>query len=136
MAGLYAPLPTLRRHPRGCQGTARTRTQDQSLKRALLYQLSYRPSGPGMIAELRRQFTGNASSAVAGRIGYAGGGKTGGTQAAGVALSAGGAVGSGLVARHGHGEVYAEFSPRTDDIRLRHVDERSLDFERHALDIG
>ena len=37
-------------------GTAGTRTQDQSLKRALLYQLSYRPNEPRMIAELARQF--------------------------------------------------------------------------------
>jgi hypothetical protein len=35
-------------------GTAGTRTQDQSLKRALLYQLSYRPNEPRMIAELRK----------------------------------------------------------------------------------
>jgi addiction module HigA family antidote len=33
-------------------GTAGTRTQDQSLKRALLYQLSYRPNQARMIAEL------------------------------------------------------------------------------------
>ena len=38
-------------------GTAGTRTQDQSLKRALLYQLSYRPAGPRIIAELRPEFT-------------------------------------------------------------------------------
>jgi hypothetical protein len=41
----------------GNGGTAGTRTQDQSLKRALLYQLSYRPNEARMIAELRRQFT-------------------------------------------------------------------------------
>ena len=41
-------------------GTAGTRTQDQSLKRALLYQLSYRPIEPRIIAELRRQITGNS----------------------------------------------------------------------------
>jgi hypothetical protein len=41
-------------------GTAGTRTQDQSLKRALLYQLSYRPNQARMIAELRRRFTGIA----------------------------------------------------------------------------
>ena len=35
-------------------GTAGTRTQDQSLKRALLYQLSYRPDRPRIIAELAR----------------------------------------------------------------------------------
>src|SRR5579859_2789178 len=37
-------------------GTAGTRTQDQSLKRALLYQLSYRPREARMIAELAGQF--------------------------------------------------------------------------------
>jgi hypothetical protein len=41
-------------------GTAGTRTQDQSLKRALLYQLSYRPNEPRIIAELRPQITGNS----------------------------------------------------------------------------
>ena len=41
-------------------GTAGTRTQDQSLKRALLYQLSYRPNQARMIAEVRNQITGNA----------------------------------------------------------------------------
>ncbi|HXM26134.1 MAG TPA: hypothetical protein VN957_08930, partial [Chthoniobacterales bacterium] len=61
-----------------------------------------------MIAELGRQITGNVSSAVTGRVRYARGRKAGGPQAAGIALRAGGAVGSGLVARHGHGEVYAE----------------------------
>lgn len=40
-------------------GTAGTRTQDQSLKRALLYQLSYRPNQARMIAELGVQITGN-----------------------------------------------------------------------------
>jgi hypothetical protein len=38
-------------------GTAGTRTQDQSLKRALLYQLSYRPSEPRIIAELTQTGT-------------------------------------------------------------------------------
>ena len=40
-------------------GTAGTRTQDQSLKRALLYQLSYRPKErkARIIAELPGQFT-------------------------------------------------------------------------------
>jgi hypothetical protein len=38
-------------------GTAGTRTQDQSLKRALLYQLSYRPNERRMIAEVRRPIT-------------------------------------------------------------------------------
>src|SRR5450631_2643378 len=41
-------------------GTAGTRTQDQSLKRALLYQLSYRPNQARMIAELCNQITENA----------------------------------------------------------------------------
>jgi hypothetical protein len=41
-------------------GTAGTRTQDQSLKRALLYQLSYRPDQARMIAELGHQITANA----------------------------------------------------------------------------
>ena len=41
-------------------GTAGTRTQDQSLKRALLYQLSYRPVCRGaIIAELPPQNTVN-----------------------------------------------------------------------------
>ena len=44
----------------GKSGTAGTRTQDQSLKRALLYQLSYRPNEPRMIAELGCQITGNS----------------------------------------------------------------------------
>jgi hypothetical protein len=99
-------------------GTAGTRTQDQSLKRALLYQLSYRPNGPRIIAELGRQITGNVFSTVTGRVGYAHGRKTGGPQATGIALCAGGAVGSGLVARHGHGEVYAELRTRADDVSL------------------
>jgi hypothetical protein len=37
-------------------GTAGTRTQDQSLKRALLYQLSYRPREARIIAELVGHF--------------------------------------------------------------------------------
>ena len=43
----------------GNGGTAGTRTQDQSLKRALLYQLSYRPKErkARIIAELLGQFT-------------------------------------------------------------------------------
>ena len=40
----------------GNGGTAGTRTQDQSLKRALLYQLSYRPQEARMIAELTGRF--------------------------------------------------------------------------------
>src|SRR6185437_14602252 len=44
-------------------GTAGTRTQDQSLKRALLYQLSYRPDQARIIAELPRRFTGIAPRA-------------------------------------------------------------------------
>src|SRR5580692_5113367 len=44
----------------GNGGTAGTRTQDQSLKRALLYQLSYRPVCRGaIIAELPLQNTVN-----------------------------------------------------------------------------
>jgi hypothetical protein len=39
-------------------GTAGARTRDQSLKRALLYQLSYRPSEPRIIAELAGQVMG------------------------------------------------------------------------------
>lgn len=35
----------------GNGGTAGTRTQDQSLKRALLYQLSYRPPEGSMLAK-------------------------------------------------------------------------------------
>ena len=58
-------------------GTAGTRTQDQSLKRALLYQLSYRPNQPRMIAELRLQIIGN-SCGVPGGIGYVRGRKAGG----------------------------------------------------------
>jgi hypothetical protein len=46
----------------GNGGTAGTRTQDQSLKRALLYQLSYRPDQARMIAELRCQIIGNSFS--------------------------------------------------------------------------
>ncbi len=42
-------------------GTAGTRTQDQSLKRALLYQLSYRPKERRMIAELADASTENAN---------------------------------------------------------------------------
>ena len=48
---------------RGTGGTAGTRTQDQSLKRALLYQLSYRPIGPRIIAELAGQVIGIATYA-------------------------------------------------------------------------
>ncbi len=80
----------------GNGGTAGTRTQDQSLKRALLYQLSYRPDEPRIIAELVRRGIENANgtsrsrvtgrvrrtSRVARRIGYAGGGEPGRPQAA------------------------------------------------------
>ena len=46
----------------GNGGTAGTRTQDQSLKRALLYQLSYRPKERRMIAELADASTENADA--------------------------------------------------------------------------
>ena len=49
-------------------GTAGTRTQDQSLKRALLYQLSYRPKEARMIAELVRRSTENDRRAWPARV--------------------------------------------------------------------
>src|ERR1700730_9552425 len=98
-------------------GTAGTRTQDQSLKRALLYQLSYRPNEPRMIAELGRQITG-ISWSVPGRIRDAGGRKTRGPQTAGIAFAAGGAIGCGLITRHRHAVIHPEFDARANDIRL------------------
>src|SRR5690349_24368126 len=47
----------------------------------------------------------SARSAIARRIGDAGGGEALGAQPAGVAVAAGAAVGVGLVARHGGGEI-------------------------------
>ncbi len=61
----FSCLPDVSGHQRKSteSGTAGTRTQDQSLKRALLYQLSYRPSGPRIIAELAGQVIGIATQA-------------------------------------------------------------------------
>jgi len=55
-----SPNVSERRRKSTESGTAGTRTQDQSLKRALLYQLSYRPDQARMIAEVRCQITGNS----------------------------------------------------------------------------
>src|SRR5579863_2591028 len=112
----------------GNGGTAGTRTQDQSLKRALLYQLSYRPNQARMIAELGPQFTGN-SVRVARGIGDAGGSETGGAQAAGIAFCAGATVRCGLVARHGDAVIDPERGAGADDVGLGHVDEGSPDPE-------
>jgi hypothetical protein len=98
-------------------GTAGTRTQDQSLKRALLYQLSYRPDQARIIAELKPQITG-ISRGVPRGIGQLGGGESGGPQAAGIAFPAGGALRVGLITRHRHAEIHAQFAARPDDIGL------------------
>src|ERR1700722_9333153 len=92
----------------GNGGTAGTRTQDQSLKRALLYQLSYRPPGGAHHSRTCRPLHGHSrvrNSSVTRRIRHPGGGETGGTQPAGIALSACPAGSVRLIAGNGHAVV-------------------------------
>ncbi len=54
-------------------------------------------------------------------IGHAGLGETLGAQAAGIAMPAGAALGIGLVAAHGGGEVHAQAHAFTHDVTLAHL---------------
>src|SRR5271154_3427742 len=98
----------------GNGGTAGTRTQDQSLKRALLYQLSYRPVCRGaIIAELPPRNTVNGLTVACG-IRDSGCGKAAGAQSAGIAFSAGPALRVGLVAGNGHAEIHPQINAAAD----------------------
>src|SRR5271167_4442932 len=114
-------------------GTAGARTRDQSLKRALLYQLSYRPVCRGaIIAELPPRNTANGLAVACGiRKIYRR--KAGGAQAAGIAFCAGSSLTIGLVARHSHAEIHAQTDAGADYFGLGHVEQRCLDFEARAF---
>ena len=74
-----------------------------------------------------------ASCSVPGWIRYAGFDEAIAAQAAGVAVSAGAAIGVGLVARHRHGEVDTQAQALVHDRGLAHVHERGVHTEPHTL---